>query len=42
MIIKYTLVRQIAVHHGGSAGVRAGTAGGACITVEIAAEADAP
>jgi signal transduction histidine kinase len=32
-----SLVRQIAARHGGTAGVRAGAAGGACITVEIAA-----
>ncbi len=36
-----SLVRQIAVRHGGSAKVRAGVAGGACITVEIAANVDA-
>ena len=33
-----SLVRQIAVRHGGSASVRAGAAGGACIAVEIAAQ----
>jgi signal transduction histidine kinase len=36
-----SLVRQIAVRHGGSAVVRAGAAGGACISVEIAAGVDA-
>ena len=36
-----SLVRQIAVRHGGSASVRARAAGGACITVEIAANVDA-
>jgi signal transduction histidine kinase len=35
-----SLVRQIAARHGGSVRVRAGAAGGACITVEIAASAD--
>jgi signal transduction histidine kinase len=35
------LVRQIAERHGGSAVVRAGAAGGACISVEIAAGVDA-
>jgi signal transduction histidine kinase len=33
-----SLVRQIAVRHGGSAAVRAGDAGGACICVTIAAK----
>ena len=33
-----SLVRQIAERHGGSAGVRAGDAGGACICVTIAAK----
>ena len=36
-----SLVRQIAERHGGSAKVRAGAAGGACITVQIAADLDA-
>jgi len=36
-----SLVRQIAMHHGGGARVRTGAAGGACITVEIAAGIDA-
>jgi signal transduction histidine kinase len=36
-----SLVRQIASRHGGSAGVRAGPDGGACISVEIAASAPA-
>ena len=35
------LVRQIAQRHGGSASVRAGGAGGACISVEIAVGGDA-
>jgi signal transduction histidine kinase len=33
-----SLVRQIAARHGGNASVQAGAAGGACITVEIAAD----
>jgi signal transduction histidine kinase len=37
-----SLVRQIAARHGGGAGVRAGAAGGACVTVEIAANVDSP
>jgi signal transduction histidine kinase len=37
-----SLVRQIAARHGGGVAVRAGEAGGACITVEIAAIVDAP
>jgi signal transduction histidine kinase len=37
-----SLVRQIATRHGGSAGVRTGAAGGACINVEIATSVDAP
>jgi signal transduction histidine kinase len=37
-----SLVRQIAVRHGGSASVRAGEKNGACISVEIAANAAAP
>jgi signal transduction histidine kinase len=37
-----SLVRQIAVRHGGNAGVSAGNDNGACITVKIAANADAP
>jgi signal transduction histidine kinase len=35
-----SLVRQIAVRHGGSAGVRARSAGGVCIAVEITASGD--
>jgi signal transduction histidine kinase len=37
-----SLVRQIAVRHGGSAGVSAEAECGACIIVEIAAGIDAP
>jgi two-component system, OmpR family, sensor histidine kinase RstB len=36
-----SLVRQIAARHGGSVRVRAGAAGGACISVEIAASVGA-
>jgi len=36
-----SLVRQIAVRHGGNASMRAGATGGACITVQIAANVDA-
>ena len=37
-----SLVRQIAVRHGGNASVSAGNECGACIIVEISANADAP